>query len=38
VLKDIKKINKEDRLKIKSAIEELKNFSNITNIKYLKDI
>lgn len=37
ILKDVKKINKKDRLKIKKAIEELKNFPNISNIKHLKE-
>ena len=37
VLKDLKKIDKKDLVKIKERIEDLANFPNITQIKSLKN-
>ncbi|MCD6548924.1 MAG: hypothetical protein J7K10_05590 [Thermodesulfobacterium sp.] len=36
VLKDLKRIDRENLRKIKEGIEELKNFPNISQIKHLK--
>lgn len=37
VFKDLKKINRKNLKKIKEGIEELINFPNISQIKYLKN-
>ncbi len=37
VFKDLKKIPKNIRQKIKTATEDLQNFPNLTNIKHLKN-